>query len=308
MINSASSTDSSWFSAHLSSVESLNQVTDPVSVLSDTDLQKELSFFADAQFTFDTLPTEDISKIKEGDNSQYYKKQQQQHPPYSTLHSLLNVKLESLVSNNNDSSNYIDASSSTIAQFHDNESSECSISDEYYSPNPTPPNGLYSPNSTPPNDFIISNNLNTSNNFITNMVAQQQLSFLGEGEQFTKTLKILTEDSQQQLTAVNDQICFPSIITPIKRANKNLNSSISPSSPIFLASSNKKDYESIITSDEEDDMTLVHSHTTIPLSKEDKRRRNTAASARFRFKKKLREQALQQTAKEMTEKAKTFEN
>ncbi|RCH80770.1 hypothetical protein CU098_008260, partial [Rhizopus stolonifer] len=44
-----------------------------------------------------------------------------------------------------------------------------------------------------------------------------------------------------------------------------------------------------------------------PLSKEDKRRRNTAASARFRVKKKLREQALQQTADEMTQKAKAFE-
>ncbi|CAO3619216.1 unnamed protein product [Mucor hiemalis] len=40
---------------------------------------------------------------------------------------------------------------------------------------------------------------------------------------------------------------------------------------------------------------------------EDKRRRNTAASARFRMKKKLREQALEQTAKEMTIKAEALE-
>ncbi|KNC97907.1 uncharacterized protein SPPG_06898 [Spizellomyces punctatus DAOM BR117] len=39
----------------------------------------------------------------------------------------------------------------------------------------------------------------------------------------------------------------------------------------------------------------------------DKRRRNTAASARFRAKKKLREQALERTAKEMTEKAQQLE-
>jgi hypothetical protein len=39
------------------------------------------------------------------------------------------------------------------------------------------------------------------------------------------------------------------------------------------------------------------------LTKEDKRRRNTQASARFRVKKKLREQVLQNTANEMTEKA-----
>jgi hypothetical protein len=37
-------------------------------------------------------------------------------------------------------------------------------------------------------------------------------------------------------------------------------------------------------------------------AEEDKRRRNTAASARFRVKKKQREQALERTAKEMTDK------
>lgn len=42
-------------------------------------------------------------------------------------------------------------------------------------------------------------------------------------------------------------------------------------------------------------------------AEEDKRRRNTAASARFRFKKKLREQALEQTAKEQAMRAETLE-
>lgn len=43
------------------------------------------------------------------------------------------------------------------------------------------------------------------------------------------------------------------------------------------------------------------------LTKDDKRRRNTAASARFRIKKKMREQALQNTACEMTDKTKKME-
>lgn len=43
------------------------------------------------------------------------------------------------------------------------------------------------------------------------------------------------------------------------------------------------------------------------LAEEDKRRRNTAASARFRVKKKQREQALEQTAKEMQDKAARLE-
>ncbi|OAD04801.1 basic-leucine zipper transcription factor, partial [Mucor lusitanicus CBS 277.49] len=36
---------------------------------------------------------------------------------------------------------------------------------------------------------------------------------------------------------------------------------------------------------------------------EDKRRRNTAASARFRVKKKMREQAMEQSVREMTQKS-----
>jgi type IV secretory pathway VirB10-like protein len=44
-----------------------------------------------------------------------------------------------------------------------------------------------------------------------------------------------------------------------------------------------------------------------PEVEEDKRKRNTAASARFRMKKKLREQALEKTAKEMTVKAEALE-
>jgi hypothetical protein len=43
-------------------------------------------------------------------------------------------------------------------------------------------------------------------------------------------------------------------------------------------------------------------------AEEDKRRRNTAASARFRIKKKQREQALERTAKEMTEKVQVLES
>lgn len=43
-------------------------------------------------------------------------------------------------------------------------------------------------------------------------------------------------------------------------------------------------------------------------AEEDKRRRNTAASARFRVKKKQREQALEKSAKEMTDRMTAFEN
>ncbi|KAI8385048.1 uncharacterized protein BYT42DRAFT_564500 [Radiomyces spectabilis] len=43
-------------------------------------------------------------------------------------------------------------------------------------------------------------------------------------------------------------------------------------------------------------------------AEEDKRRRNTAASARFRVKKKMREQAMEQTVRDMTSKAEALQN
>ena len=49
-------------------------------------------------------------------------------------------------------------------------------------------------------------------------------------------------------------------------------------------------------------------YSTKVAAEEDKRRRNTAASARFRQKKKLREQALEQTAREQTVRAEQLEN
>jgi hypothetical protein len=52
---------------------------------------------------------------------------------------------------------------------------------------------------------------------------------------------------------------------------------------------------------------LIPSERARVEAEEDKRRRNTAASARFRVKKKQREQALEKTAKDMTEKANRLE-
>jgi hypothetical protein len=55
-----------------------------------------------------------------------------------------------------------------------------------------------------------------------------------------------------------------------------------------------------------DESLPVEEHTRLA-AEEDKRRRNTAASARFRVKKKQREQALEKTAKDMTDKANRLE-
>jgi hypothetical protein len=73
-------------------------------------------------------------------------------------------------------------------------------------------------------------------------------------------------------------------------------------SPVQSKTASKKRRLSVAvkeTTDNEEEVTEA--------MEEDKRRRNTAASARFRMKKKLREQALEKTAKEMTLKAEALE-
>ncbi|KAI8338307.1 hypothetical protein EDC96DRAFT_450134 [Choanephora cucurbitarum] len=210
---------------------------DPVSVLSDAELQKELSIFADAQFTYDIAPGVAIEEAQSANN-----KRKSHHQP--DMHSLLNVKLASLSEN----SYHTAMSPDAIAKFYD-ESPDCSPPNGYHSANPSPPNGFYSPNPTPPNGLHLSSNPANTNTYFQDIL-NPPITFYEEDaldaqddDQFLKTMSILTSHSD---------------------------------------------------------------HT--PLSKEDKRRRNTAASARFRVKKKLREQALQQTADEMTEKAKAYEN
>ncbi|KAI8098154.1 uncharacterized protein B0P05DRAFT_460821 [Gilbertella persicaria] len=107
---------------------------DPVSVLSEVELQAELDIFANAQFNFDIK--------KEKKKSQYQ----------PNMHSLLNVKLASLAENNDHTAmSPVDA----IAKFYD-ESPDCTPPNGYYSPNPSPPNGFYSPNPTPPNGIHLS--------------------------------------------------------------------------------------------------------------------------------------------------------
>ncbi|KAF2671298.1 hypothetical protein BT63DRAFT_212880 [Microthyrium microscopicum] len=76
-------------------------------------------------------------------------------------------------------------------------------------------------------------------------------------------------------------------------------SSLPPSTPTTTSAKRKS---SVI-----EDPNLSLEERTRFAAEEDKRRRNTAASARFRVKKKQREQALEKQAKEMTDKATKLE-
>lgn len=85
--------------------------------------------------------------------------------------------------------------------------------------------------------------------------------------------------------------------------NSPVNSSVSPITPGFDHSNGKKrklDLEDPHSEQHLDENARV-------AAEEDKRRRNTAASARFRVKKKQREQALEKTAKEMTDRVSVLE-
>jgi hypothetical protein len=76
-----------------------------------------------------------------------------------------------------------------------------------------------------------------------------------------------------------------------------------PSDPTSTTSGNKRKSDSIT----DPNQTPSLEGASRIAAEEDKRRRNTAASARFRVKKKQREQALERTAKEMTDKCSRLE-
>lgn len=82
-----------------------------------------------------------------------------------------------------------------------------------------------------------------------------------------------------------------------------VNTTVSPVSPVFDQATGKK------RKLDDPDPTSQHTldENARVAAEEDKRRRNTAASARFRVKKKQREQALEKTAKEMSERVSVLE-
>lgn len=315
---------------------------DSVSVLSDAELQKELSIFANAQFTYDIAPGAAVDFDENEPTTTFQKKPFRRDSKQPNMHSLLNVKLASLVDNNYHTTMtpgmfymsftvslliffsvfyshvllYLFCFVDAIESYYD-QSPDCSPPNGYHSPNPSPPNGFHSPNPTPPNGYHA--NSPTVFNGIQGIV-NPPITFYGEDtimgydeDQFMKTMRILTTSSYNELPSYDPMDKHSSILenkkpttTIKKKRNNSISSTIKKTSPptpkeLFMIDSEDEDDESNEGGDD--------GKKQFPsLTKEDKRRRNTAASARFRVKKKIREQALQQTAEEMTEKAKAFEN
>ncbi|KAK7191028.1 hypothetical protein DPSP01_007800 [Paraphaeosphaeria sporulosa] len=83
---------------------------------------------------------------------------------------------------------------------------------------------------------------------------------------------------------------------------------VSPIIPGFDAAAGKKrKHESAVSVSADTPSQPPTDESARNAAEEDKRRRNTAASARFRIKKKQREQALEKTAKEMTDRVSVLE-
>ncbi|CAG8483638.1 6379_t:CDS:1 [Diversispora eburnea] len=92
-------------------------------------------------------------------------------------------------------------------------------------------------------------------------------------------------------------------------AQKDENSTTTTNTSNTSSRKNSKSTQSSSIDTEDTESQSMDSEVSAKMAaEEDKRRRNTAASARFRVKKKQREQALERTAKEMSQKAETLEN
>ncbi|KAB5585470.1 hypothetical protein GE09DRAFT_1048588 [Coniochaeta sp. 2T2.1] len=81
-----------------------------------------------------------------------------------------------------------------------------------------------------------------------------------------------------------------------------------PTADPRIGEKRKSDASSSVTSASSPNRPMSFEEASRMAAEEDKRRRNTAASARFRIKKKQREQALEKSAKEMNDKVAALEN
>lgn len=133
---------------------------------------------------------------------------------------------------------------------------------------------------------------------------RQQLS----STQRHNLLSSITNCDQQQKTQslIHTQTHFPSSVSGTgKSSGKSVNSKKRKASIAIDDTTSKMLESSVATSGLE----LPHDDEASRLvAEEDKRRRNTAASARFRIKKKLREQQMERTAKELQEKVQSLES
>ncbi|KAI8984499.1 hypothetical protein BDF20DRAFT_911593 [Mycotypha africana] len=259
----------------MSYISSLNLLTDDSPVpLSEEALNEELALWANAQFTFDTNQNTAV-------HNDPYKSISEQPNLFASFSGYHELDTTNTQANNNLNSNTLINSYGSINSnttnffFQETPIQESSRPQSSATP-------LQQPQSQPQSQFHLHKQQNP--------------------------LPRLAPAPTPQKTANNVVLSQPlsplSANGPNNTYNLSSPSTSSLSSPRQLATSvptnlsNKKRKTLVKDRLTEEDKEAIE---------EDKRRRNTAASARFRMKKKLREQALERTAREMTLKAETLE-
>lgn len=143
--------------------------------------------------------------------------------------------------------------------------------------------------------------VNVSSNVANNSVILSKETQENSPNSTPTTTKITTDSTSTVSTKTTTKTTTSTNTTPSSTSGPNRKNSSAKSN--HSSTSETTQSGSTETKEGEKDTDLAAKLA----AEEDKRRRNTAASARFRVKKKMREQALERTAREMTAKAEMFE-
>ncbi|CAO3589406.1 unnamed protein product [Absidia cylindrospora] len=258
-----------------SHMEGLDNVTDPITILTDADLQNELSRYATTQFTFDNLPHMLVENKSDTLNHM------NMHPSIHSNHHPPNLVINTMNNNGN-----------------------------YYKTNP-PYSLMLSP--------------------MSHHQPQPQQIFPIQGpeaqyvtQSHDSSLNATTDECTKKQPAAGRRTVTPSTTRGRPRQRQRADQSPMTTTHQTISNSYNMIHEAIddtvnnnnnddddtnyLISVSRDPDTLEATTEQVPAIRLSKRQRNTAASARFRIKKKQREQCLQRTACEMTNKANFMEN
>ncbi|KAI8336558.1 hypothetical protein BC941DRAFT_452941 [Chlamydoabsidia padenii] len=249
-----------------------------VDFLTDADLEKELSLYANATFTFDMPPLLDMTrkKIDACPNTNLSTYKQQKAHPISHRHSNIPLTLDIAlaIARNNGCPN--DHDSSTVSSPYDYQQHQ---QQQYFTPLPSLPGSPTHDDPGQPHLVTYTMLSPTEPPSHPSLQPPQENYPMYETNLNQMHQSVSTNDAWMTMTRQESS-------KPTKRRRRTQSSPAKQSPPTEQH----------------------HLEVTADMVRLDKRRRNTAASARFRIKKKIREQTLQQTACEMTEKARFFEN
>ncbi|ORZ12354.1 hypothetical protein BCR42DRAFT_440127 [Absidia repens] len=309
--------DGTW-SSHM---EGLDNVTEPITILTDAELQNQLSRYATTQFTFDDLPHIPVENKPDTFNHMNI------HPSVHPNYPLPNLVIDTM--NNND------PCSSTISSPYDPQQhyftpisslpTSPTLNDlgNYYKTSPPYSSLMLSPMSHQPQPQQIFPIQGPETHYVpqfqdaslitTNKCTKKQPAARCRGITPSTTRG---RPQQRQRTA---RVPMTTPTTTTHEAEPNANSSMiheMANDTIHSNDNNNNDDDDgndddinyLIAPSRDDPNTLGATTEPMPAVRLSKRQRNTAASARFRIKKKLREQCLQRTACEMTNKAIFMEN